>query len=302
MDTCITVWHWPSHSRWYDEGLKNTLGLIASAGFTHINWNPDSGSSYWYANSEIEFIRNCIDNAGLRTQSVHATNGVNRVVEKPYLENENRKDIHSQHQWQREAAVELLQNRVDLAVALGSPDIVLHVDVRDEFHLTSQSESLFYKPLFHTLDAIQPYCIEKGVKIAVENLFRASATTYHTLFQRLFERYDDQFLGVCFDSGHWEIVEPGGVSILQQFGTRLIATHIHDNFSATDDHLLPHDGRIKWDIVLGAIASTHYQAPLNFETPYDSYGLSEASFYERAYGVAASLENQIATLRSGRDR
>lgn len=298
METCITVWHWSNHPRWYDEGLKNTLRMIASAGFTHINWNPDSGSSYWYAKSEIEFIRNCIEEAGLIIKSIHATNGVNRVVEKPFLGIENRKDIHSPQQWQREAAVELLQNRIDLAVALGSPDIVLHIDVRDEFYMDVQAESVFYRPLFKTLDAIQPYCIEKGVKIAVENLFGASATTYLSLFQRLFERYSDDFLGVCFDSGHWELVEPGGVSVLKMFGDRLIATHIHDNHSATDDHLLPYDGRIKWDLVLGAIAKTQYQAPLNLETPYDSYGLREASFYNRAYSVATKLEERLATLRA----
>ncbi len=297
MDTCITVWHWSNHPRWYDEGLKETLRLIAEAGFTHINWNPDSGSSYWYAKSEIGFIADCIKNAGLKTKSVHATNGVNVVTEKPHLPKESRKDIHSPNAWQREAAVELLQNRIDLAVALGSPDVVLHVDIRDEFHRSDETKAAFYEPLCKTLDAIQPYCLETGIKIAVENLFRASVKTYLELYNILFERYPAQFLGVCYDTGHWEIAEPGGFSLLDRFGDRVIATHLHDNFSAQDDHLLPFDGKIDWEACTKAIAATPYSTPVNFETPYDSYGLSEASFYHRANAVAVKIETMIAEAR-----
>ena len=108
MDTCMTVWHWANHDHWYDEGLKLSLGLIRDAGFTHINWNSDAGSSYWYAASEVDFISGTVRDAGLKTKTVHASNGVNSVAEHPWLAREDRKDIHSPHAWQRQAAVELL--------------------------------------------------------------------------------------------------------------------------------------------------------------------------------------------------
>ncbi|WP_299727107.1 TIM barrel protein [uncultured Tateyamaria sp.] len=299
METCITVWHWPNHDRWYDEGLKETLRLIKKAGFTHINWNPDSGSSYWYAASEIGFIRDTINSFDLKVKTIHASNGLNPVTEKTFLARETRKDIHSPNAWQREAGAELLRNRVDLAAALGSPDMVLHIEVRDEYHESAAAAEAFYTPLFQTLDSVRPYCLEHGIKIAVENLFSASAKTYLQMFDRVFSRYDADFIGLCYDTGHWEITQPGGISVLDQFGDRLICTHIHDNFSACDDHLLPFDGRINWDLVTKGIAATAYETPVNFETEYDRYGLRPSSFYERAHATAVRIETMIQAARSG---
>ncbi len=120
MDTCITVWHWPTQERWFDEGIRTSLDLVRHAGFTHINWNPDAGSSYWMADAEIEFTRRIVAEAGLKVHSVHSTNGRNTVSELigpvPFTF-ESRKDIRSPHEWQRLSGVELLKNRIDLAAA-----------------------------------------------------------------------------------------------------------------------------------------------------------------------------------------
>jgi len=124
MDTCITVWHWPKHPRWYDEGMRETLGWVREAGFTHINWNPDAGSSYMLAQAEIAFTAQMVRDAGLKVKSLHASNGRNPVSEVRTHQNatpafEDRKDIGSVHEWQRQSGVELLRNRIDLAAALG---------------------------------------------------------------------------------------------------------------------------------------------------------------------------------------
>ncbi|WKL24379.1 TIM barrel protein (plasmid) [Sinorhizobium meliloti] len=117
------------------------------------------------------------------------------------------------------------------------------------------------------------------------------------LYDRLFSRYEAAFIGLCYDSGHWELLEPGGLTVLERYGNRLIATHIHDNFGAKDNHLLPFDGRLDWNAITKAIAATDYVTPLNFETPMDRYGVPDAVFYHRAHAVAARLEEMIATAR-----
>lgn len=302
MDTCITIWHWPHQERWYDEGIRNSLALIKEAGFTHINWNPDSGSSYWLADAEIEFTSKMVAEAGLKVHSVHASNGRNPVSEighykpGPYAL-EMRKDFLSAHEWQRRSGVELLRNRVDLAAALDSPNVVLHIDVTDDVFRTEASQREFFGPLFQSLDEIQPYCFEKRVQIAVETLFCATASSFLNLYDCLFARYSKEFIGVCFDCGHWELIEPGKLTVLERFGDRLIATHIHDNFGAKDDHLLPFDGRLDWSAITTAIAATPYRTPLNFETPMDRYGMREAAYYRRAHAVAIRLEEMIAQAR-----
>ncbi|MGV1963594.1 TIM barrel protein [Agrobacterium sp. 22-222-1] len=67
------------------------------------------------------------------------------------------------------------------------------------------------------------------------------------------------------------MIAPGSCSVVEQYGDRLITTHINDNFGATDDHLLPFDGRIDWEAVTRAIAATKYEAPLNLETHIDRW-------------------------------
>ncbi|MFW8589128.1 sugar phosphate isomerase/epimerase family protein [Rhizobium beringeri] len=304
MDTCITVWHWPHQERWYDEGIRNSLTLIKEAGFTHVNWNPDSGSSYWLADAEIEFTSRIVADAGLKVHSVHASNGRNPITEIGHknpgpFTMEMRKDFLSPHEWQRRrSGVELLRNRIDLAAAFQSPNVVLHIDITDNVFRSEAAEREFFDPLFQSLDEIRPYCLEKGVQIAAETLLCASAQNFLNLYDRLFARYGKEFIGVCFDCGHWELIEPGKLSVLEHFGDRLIATHIHDNFGAMDNHLLPFDGRLDWHTIISAIAATPYQTPLNFETPMDRYGIPESAYYRRAHGVAVRLEEMVAEARA----
>ena len=303
MDTCITVWHWPKHPRWYDEGMRETLAWVRQAGFTHINWNPDADSSYMLAQAEIAFTAQMVRDAGLKVKSLHASNGRNPVSEVRTRKNatpaiENRKDIGSVHDWQRRSGVELLQNRIDLAAALGSPDAILHIDITDEVFRSAETEAAFFDPFWRSLDELHPYCVERGVKIAVETLQGASAESWLRLYDLLFDRYPPEFLGLCLDIGHWHIVAGDDLSVLDRHGDRLIATHIHDNFGATDDHLLPFLGTIDWEAVTTAIAATPCEMPLDLETPQDRHNLPELPFYKIAHAVALRLERMIAEKRA----
>ena len=302
MDTCITVWHWPKHPRWYDEGMRETLAWVAEAGFSHINWNPDAGSSYMLGRAEIDFTAAMVREAGLKVKSLHASNGRNPVSEVRTRQNaapafEDRKDIGSKHEWQRQGGVELLQNRIDLAAALGSPDAILHIDIADEVFRSAETEAAFFDPVWRSLDELMPHCRDQDVRIAVETLQGASRDSWLRLFDLLFDRYPPDFIGLCLDIGHWHIVAGADLSILDRHGDRLIATHVHDNFGATDDHLLPFLGTIDWDSVTRAIAATPCEMPLNLETPQDRHNLPELPFYRRAHAVALRLEDMVAGAR-----
>lgn len=292
----------PKHQRWYDEGMRESLAWVREAGFTHINFTTDGGSSYMFSAPEIDFTAKMVRDAGLKVKSLHGSNGRNGVLEVSSLQDptpvmESRRDIGSAHEWQRLSGIELLQNRIDLAAALGSPDIVLHIDITDGVFRSEHTQAAFFDPFWRSLDALAPYCAARGVKIAVENLMGASAESWLTLFAMLFDRYDDAFLGLCYDTGHWRIVAgEGGPSILEPFGHRLIATHVHDNHGTEDDHLLPFEGCIDWPRTMAAIGATGYVMPLNLETPSDRHRLPELAFYQRAHAAAVRLQEMAAAL------
>lgn len=303
MDTCITVWPSPKHPRWYDEGMRESLGMAREAGFTHVNFTTDGGSSYMFSAPEIDFTARMIRDAGLKVKSLHASNGRNRILEVSSRKNrtpvfESRRDIGSPHDWQRQGGIELVQNRVALAAALGSPDAILHIEIDDAVFRSPETEAAFFDPFWRSFDALEPFCRAHGVKIAVENLLCASADSWVLLFDRLFRRYDAGFMGLCFDTGHWfAAAGPGDMSLLDRHGARLIATHVHDNFGVMDDHLLPFDGRIDWPGYMKAIAATPCAMPLNLETPPDRHDLPEEAFYKKAHRAAVELETRVLAER-----
>ncbi|KPP86633.1 MAG: Xylose isomerase-like TIM barrel [Rhodobacteraceae bacterium HLUCCA08] len=303
METCITVWPTPKHPRWYDEGMRESLGLIREAGFTHVNFTTDGGSSYMFSGPEINFTARMIHDAGLKVKSLHASNGRNGILEVSSRQDrtpvmETRRDIGSPHEWQRLSGIELVQNRVALAAALGSPDAILHIEIDDTVFRSPETEAAFFDPFWYSLDALEPFCRAHGVKIAVENLLGASADSWVLLFDRLFQRYDASFIGMCFDTGHWfAAAGPGDMTLLDRHGDRLIATHVHDNFGVMDEHLLPFDGRIDWPIYMKAIAGTACEMPLNLETPPDRHNLPESAFFKRAHRAAVQLETMVLVER-----
>lgn len=304
MDTCITVWHHPFHERWFDEGLRRSLGWIAEAGFSHVNWNPDAGYSYVYAPSEIDFIASMLDEAGLKAWSIHGSNGKNNVSEvgRPFVE--TRKDFLSSNEWQRQAGLDLIRNRLELGQRIGAPNVVMHVDLDEAALADPDQREAFYAILHRSFDDLSDDCARTGVAIAVENLTAVSLDRTIEMYERLFDRHDKTVVGMCYDCGHAELVEPGGFRLLEMFGDRLISTHLHDNRSVKDDHLLPGDGNIDWDRLIALIAATPYQTPLNFETPPRTYGMGysvgDAAFYQRAHAIIAALETRLAEARSDR--
>lgn len=302
MQTCITVWHLPNHARWFDEGIRHTLALVRAAGFTHVNWNPDAGYSYVYATSEMDHIAAMLEEAGLKAWSVHGSHGKNSVSEvgAPFVE--VRKDFLSPVEWQRQAGLDLVRNRLEFARRIGSPNIVMHVDLDEPALRDPAGNDAFYAILHRSFEDLAGDCGRTGVRIAVENLTAAPVERTVELYERLFERHDADTVGLCYDCGHAELVDPGRFTILESFGERLIATHLHDNHAVRDDHLLPGDGVIDWERLIALIAATPYATPLNFETPPSTYGMGyaagETAFYQRAFRAISALETRLAKLRT----
>lgn len=262
MDTCITVWHFPNHPRWYDEGIRRTLAEVRAAGFSHVNWNPDAGYSYLYAPSEMAFIASLLDEAGL----------------------------------------DLVRNRLSFCREVGAPTLVMHVDLDDIALRDPGEHAAFFARLHRSFDDLADDCLRAGVRIAVENLTAAPMERTLEMFAALFDRHPADVVGLCYDCGHAELSEPGGFRLLDTHGDRLIATHLHDNHSVRDDHLLPGDGRIDWERLIGLIAATPYAPPLTFETPHSLYGrgysLGEPAFYARAHDRIVALETRLQEHRS----
>ena len=277
------------------EQIKAVLEQIARAGFTHIHWCHELDREYMYSVYEMRQIREWMDEYGLVSKALHATKGSARDVE--IREGHYRKDYTSNWEYNRKAGVELIKNRVDLAEALGASEIVLHLYVP---YLTIQrqpeTKEDFYGCVYRSLDELMPYCREKKVRICIENLFDVPDKYMLEAWDRLFARYAKEFLGLCYDTGHANMVwRESAPEILGRYADRLYAVHIHDNNGAMDSHWIPGDGGIQWEKVMDVIARSAYEGPLLLEL-----GCNERDperYLKRAYEAGCRLD---ALYKKGR--
>ncbi len=251
------------------------LARIADAGFSHIHWGNLGRRDYLYAPDEIEDIRLMLQKHGLRLLDLHGTNG----IEKRWTTTDEAA---------RRAGVELIRNRILLTEALGSDVIVMHIEPHggdDEYG------DVYWKQLFASLDELRPFAMEHGARIAVE-LGQCDP------LDRVLEKYEPEFVGLCYDSGHGNR-RPDGPGWLEKRLDRLISIHLHDNDESYDQHRIPFTGTVDWPRVMELIARSPYDKPVSLECemkfePYET----EEEFLAASFEAGARLTEMLEKLRS----
>ena len=138
------------------------------------------------------------------------------------------------------------------------------------------------------------------VNLAFENL-RAPEYLYD--FMR---RVDSKRVGVCFDAGHNHVFCPER-RIAVDFGDRLMAVHLHDNFGDFDAHNIPGDGNIDWKQIRRELLASSYTGAWSLEIEHaqtsefgksllskdkDPYfGMDPEEYLERAFMAHQKLVN-----------
>ncbi|MDO4291638.1 MAG: sugar phosphate isomerase/epimerase family protein [Eubacteriales bacterium] len=282
-----------------NEQMEEKLAQIAAAGFTHIHWCWEWDGDYQYARAEMEQIRGWMDRYGLKAKSLHASKGSRRAV-KTYGEVHYRKDYTSDSEPNRIAGVELIKNRVELSHVLGGSEIVLHMYLPyQSFEQDPETKERFYAQTFKSLDELQPFCREQKVRICIENLFEAPAELQIEQFDRLFERYPADFLGLCLDTGHANLV--GGNEFAQKlasrYSDRLYSLHLNDNRGwgkepgCGDAHQLPGECALDWAPLMSILKKSAYEQPFVMEVMKP--GPEDTEHYlKRAYEAGVWMVNQ----------
>ena len=82
----------------------------------------------------------------------------------------------------------------------------------------------------------------------------------------LVDGFADDRVGICWDTGHANLMAFDQAEAVKTLGSRIKCTHIHNNFRETDNHLSPENGNIEWEKVMAAFAEVGYEGPLTLET------------------------------------
>jgi len=230
---------------------EKRLANMARAGFTHVHWCHHWNTDFAYMDSEISQIRLWLKQYGLTLLDIHGSVGPE-------------KNWFSTVEYQRQAGRELVANRMKMLRALdGTGTVMMHIPAF--LSVTSEAEKPFIRQsldsLRSSLDELLPLSRELQVPIAVEN------TGYDTfeVIEKLFSEYPEDFLGLCYDSGHGHLFDDKGLDHLDNNKNRLKALHIHDNDSTRDLHQPPFYGTLDWERFASILKQSTYPREISFE-------------------------------------
>lgn len=97
-----------------------------------------------------------------------------------------------------------------------------------------------------------------GVNLALENLRKPRYLEF------IFDRIQSARLGFCYDSGHEHCWSPE-LDLLEKYGDKLMALHLHDNDGTGDQHLLPLEGSVPWARIMAHLTRLQYPGDLTLE-------------------------------------
>ena len=96
------------------------------------------------------------------------------------------------------------------------------------------------------------------IEIALENL------RYPHYLDFVYECIHSDRLKFCYDSGHENCRSPH-IDLLEKYGERLVALHLHDNDGTDDHHILPFDGTAPCGRIAANLKRLKYTCDLTLE-------------------------------------
>lgn len=288
------------------EEIRNTLKKIKNAGFTHVHWCHEWRSDYQYSLYEMQQLGEWFDEFNLCAKSLHASRGssMSTVIRR---EAGLRRDYTSEDECSRKGGVEIVRNRMLMAHILGAKEIVLHMSLPYmTFKEVPGSETRFYRQVFKSLDELKLDAGELGVKICIENMLETPVSEQYRQFDLLFERYEKDFLGLCLDTGHANIILRDKMeTFIKKYQDRIFSVHINDNLGgpstgvydnehsawACDMHMIPGDGNIDWRKLGILLSDTAYELPLVLELKCREE--DQNAFLKRSYEAGKRLTERI---------
>lgn len=292
--------------------IKKTLETLKKYGFTHVHWSLEWDGDYTYSIYEMKQIKEWFDEFGLKAKALHATKGgwkSSNVRRADHL----RRDYTSCNEYNRLAGVELIRNRMQMAEILGAHELVLHMCLPYmSFREEPGYEELYYRQVFRSLDELREEAEERHIKICIENLLETPAKEQIEQFDRLFARYDKEYLGLCLDTGHGNVVFADQITELaERYAERIYAVHINDNLGgpaggvdgkeqiswACDLHMIPGEGNVDWERMTDILAKSPYELPLLMEVFCKEDDLD--GWLRRAYDAGVKMTEEIERKRQG---
>lgn len=142
-------------------------------------------------------------------------------------------------------------------------------------HISHSKEEQGFIPRIKqkSLDYVAPFieaADRENVGIAFENMIPGTKVNirYLSTAWELVDFIDStkaSNVGACWDFGHANFTYMDQSEPMRILGKRLKATHVHDNWGATDSHVVPFQGTIQWEPIMKTLTEIGYEGEFTFE-------------------------------------
>ena len=172
---------------------------------------------------------------------------------------------------QRPQMIALQKLTLEICAYMGVDTITIHLGNNHFKPACDYSDEQLIDWMKETLSELLPVAERLGITICIENIFKPLNTVSEIL--TLLKKFDSPNLGVCYDSGHANIMENGmnhtdsrpwgqwegrgevewEKDVLTQLLPHIVNCHLHDNFASQDEHSLPGLGTVDWQRTLSML-------------------------------------------------
>ena len=261
-----------------EENLEQMLSFASKAGFKEVMLG--FGSSELFKNDfyekEVERIQKLLCKYDLKCGQTHL----------PYYHLTVSSEIKN------ESMEMQIKRAIQASAMLGAQWTAYHprTDVTNGFNRTKSKEANI-SILKDYLETAEKY----GIGIAVENMplypyERPDWKFFGGGWEELCEvcnALDSDKIGICWDFGHAHTANLDQIAAINEVGSLLKMTHVHDNYRKGDHHQLPllasvEWNSIHWDKVMQALRNIDYQGSLTLELIYPPLPMCE-TFIKLAY-------------------
>ena len=183
-----------------------------------------------------------------------------------------------------EYAIEIYKQVIRFCAAVDCPRVVVHGITKQEID-TELTPDECERLNLHLYESLIPTLREVGtVTVCLENLFTTAralgamnsftfwegcCSDPHTAarwIDHLNALAGDRYFGLCLDTGHLHVLSKPFHAYVPILGDRIVALHIQDTTPATDRHLMPYTGTVRWEDFLREMRAIGYKGDLSFET------------------------------------
>lgn len=190
-----------------------------------------------------------------------------------------------------------IKNGLVATALLGAPVGVYHprtaISLGYDWRVSYEHNREALKPLVET-------AVKENVMVAVENIPIFPDCPQHRFYSsdpddlcELVDSFGFAPIGVCWDTGHANLMSFDQPKVVRQLGKRIICTHVASNFKEQDWHLLPLYGYLDFPKLMAAFRDIGYKGDLALElrTVDDR---AAANFYRLAFDSVTILADMLS--------